>query len=332
MGVMNASFIKKTLFSYASSSKLKALNSGVAVDKATPLFDKILFNKVKGRLGGRVRLIISGAAPLAPHVENFLRVSMCCSVVQGYGLTESCAGSFIAVPGDERFACTVGPPTPSVQLRLEAVPEMNYDPMANPPRGEVCLSGPTMFSGYYKQQDLTDEAMDADGYFHTGDIGELLPTGALRIIDRKKNIFKLAQGEYVAVEKVEGVYAECSLLDMNWVYGNSFESVLVGVVVPNEPLIMKWAAEAGVKGTFEDVCKDPKTKKHILAAMTAMGKANGLKGFELVKAIHVTHVPFGMENDLLTPTFKKKRPQLLKFYQATVDALYKECAKPVQGL
>ena len=93
-----------------------------------------------------------GGAPLARHVEDFLRVTMCCRVVQGYGLTETCAASFIAVPDVAEHAGTVGPPQPVLSFRLEAVPEMNYDPMAVPPRGELCVKGPAVFTGYYKAE------------------------------------------------------------------------------------------------------------------------------------------------------------------------------------
>jgi long-chain acyl-CoA synthetase len=160
---------------------------------------------------------LAGGAPLAPHVEDFLRVALCCPVVQGYGLTETCAASFIAVPDTFEHASTVGPPLSVLSFRLEAVPEMNYDPNATPPRGEVCVKGPSVFSGYYKAEDKTAEVLDADGWFHTGDIGEITPTGALRIIDRKKNIFKLSQGEYIAVEKVEGVYKMNTLVEQIFV-------------------------------------------------------------------------------------------------------------------
>jgi long-chain acyl-CoA synthetase len=192
--VAEGPFLKKTLFNWGYSRKLHMLAKGYAHDKATPIFDKIVFSKIKERLGGRVRLVVSGGAPLARHVEDFLKVTMCCRVVQGYGLTETCAASFIAVPDVPAQAGTVGPPQPVLSFRLEAVPSMNYDPLANPPRGEVVVRGPSVFAGYYKAQDKTDEVLDKDGWFHTGDIGELTPGGALRIVDRLKNIFKLSQG------------------------------------------------------------------------------------------------------------------------------------------
>ncbi|KAG1367553.1 putative Long chain acyl-CoA synthetase 3 [Cocos nucifera] len=162
-------------------------------------------DSVKDGLGGRVRLILSGAAPLAIHVEEFLRVVTCAHVLQGYGLTETCAGTFVSLPNDLSMLGTVGPPVPNVDVRLESVPEMNYDALSEVPRGEICVRGNTLFSGYYKREDLTKEVM-IDGWFHTGDIGEWQPDGSMKIIDRKKNIFKLSQGEYVAVENLENVY------------------------------------------------------------------------------------------------------------------------------
>lgn len=175
---------------------------------------------------------------------------------------------------------------------------------------------------------------DAEGFFHTGDIGRLAPSGALRIIDRKKNIFKLAQGEYIAVEKVESVLKSSPLVDQVWVYGNSFESCLVAVVVPNEKALIAWAKGAGVAGDFAALCADPATNKHMVAELAAVGKLRRLQGFELVKAVHLDTVQFSVDNDLMTPTFKLKRAQLLKHYQRQVDGLYSQlrATTQVQGL
>ncbi|KAI4372100.1 hypothetical protein MLD38_010379 [Melastoma candidum] len=296
--VSAGSRLKSALFNVAYSYKLFNLKRGTKHGDAAPIFDKVVFNKVKQGLGGRVKIILSGAAPLSSHVEAFLRVVTCSYVMQGYGLTETCAGTFVSLPNEMSMLGSVGPPVPNVDVCLESVPEMGYDALAATPRGEVCVRGKTLFSGYYKREDLTNEVM-IDGWFHTGDVGEWQPDGTLKIIDRKKNIFKLSQGEYVAVENLENIYGLVSAIDSIWVYGNSFES-------------------------FSSLC----CKEFIIGELSKIGKENKLKGFEFIKAVHLDPTPFDMERELLTPTYKKKRPQLLKYYQDVIDNMYKAANKP----
>ncbi|XP_042504095.1 long chain acyl-CoA synthetase 4 [Macadamia integrifolia] len=319
--VSSGGFLKGKLFNFAYSYKLNNMNKGIGHAEASPLSDKIVFSKVKQGLGGKVRFILSGAAPLANHVEAFLRVVSCAYVMQGYGLTETCAGTFASLPNELSMLGTVGPPVPNVDICLESVPEMGYDAVSSTPRGEICIRGGTLFSGYYKREDLTKEVL-VDGWFHTGDIGEWQPEGTMKIIDRKKNIFKLSQGEYVAVENLENIYGLASAVDSIWVYGNSFKSFLVAVVNPNQQSLECWAEENGITGDFNSLCENPKAKEFILGELTKIGKEKKLKGFELVKAVHLDPVIFDMERDLITPTYKKKRPQLLKFYQSIIDNMY----------
>ncbi|KAJ3683080.1 hypothetical protein LUZ60_013307 [Juncus effusus] len=321
--VASGGFLKKALFNFGFKHKLECINKGAKQDKAATICDKFVFSKVKQGLGGKVRFIVSGAAPLATHVEEFLRVVSCAYVLQGYGLTETCAGSFISIPDEIKMLGTVGPPLQNIEVRLESVPEMEYNALGNPPRGEICIRGKTLFSGYYKRDDLQAEVL-IDGWFHTGDIGEWQPDGSMKIIDRKKNIFKLSQGEYVAVENLENIYGIVPDLDMIWVYGNSFDSCLVAIVNPNEQALKRWAENNGI--ATEDVnalCANPKASKYILGQLTAFAKEKKLKGYEFIKAVHLEPVPFDAERDMLTPTFKKKRPQMLKYYQSVIDELYK---------
>ncbi|XP_055819588.1 long chain acyl-CoA synthetase 4-like [Solanum dulcamara] len=315
--------LRSTLFNIAYARKLQYLKDGCKYHEASPISDKVVFSKVKDGLGGRVRLILSGAAPLSSHVEAFLRVVACAHVLQGYGLTETCAGTFVSLPNQFDMLGTVGPPVPNVDVCLVSVPEMEYDALSSTPRGEICVRGDTLFSGYYKREDLTKEVM-IDGWFHTGDIGEWQPNGSLKIIDRMKNIFKLSQGEYVAVENLENVFGNNPIIDSVWVYGSSFESFLVAVVNPSKQEVEKWAKQNGLSGDFNSLCENSKVKEHILGELTKAGKEKKLKGFEFIKALHLDPVPFDMERDLLTPTFKKKRPQLLKYYKDVIDAMYKD--------
>ncbi|KAL5731085.1 long-chain-fatty-acid--CoA ligase [Ranunculus cassubicifolius] len=265
--------LKKILYQYAYSYKLKSLEAGLRQDEAAPLFDKLVFNKIKQVLGGRVRIIISGAAPLSRHVEEFLRVTCCSILSQGYGLTESCPGCFTSIANVHSMIGTVGGPVVTIEARLESVPEMGYDALATVPRGEICIRGKSLFSGYHKRPDLTHEVV-VDGWFHTGDIGEWQPNGAMKIIDRKKNIFKLSQGEYVAVENLESTFGQCPLITAIWVYGNNFESFLVAVVVPEKKVIEDWAASQNETGDFQSLCEHPKARKYIMDELNSIGRKN----------------------------------------------------------
>jgi long-chain acyl-CoA synthetase len=152
----------------------------------------LIFNKVKQRLGGNVRLIITASAPIAENILNFLKVLFCCPIVEAYGQTESCGASFATKVFDNK-AGHVGGPTVANEFKLAELPDMGYTSRAANPKGEVCLRGPCVFEGYFRNKELTDQVKDAQGWLHTGDVGQLGPGGALKIIDRIKNIFKLSQ-------------------------------------------------------------------------------------------------------------------------------------------
>ncbi|KAL0384138.1 UNVERIFIED_CONTAM: Long chain acyl-CoA synthetase 2 [Sesamum radiatum] len=244
------------------------------------------------------------------------------------GLTESCSGCFTSIANVFPMMGTVGVPMTTIEARLESVPEMGYDALSSVPRGEICLRGSTLFSGYHKRPDLTAEVV-VDGWFHTGDVGEWQPNGAMKIIDRKKNIFKLSQGEYVAVESIESVYSRCPLITSIWVYGNSFESFLVAVVVPEKKALEEWAANNQEKGDFQSLCSNTKARKYILDELNSTAKTHNLRGFEMLRGVHLEPVPFGIDRDLVTPTFKLKRPQLLKYFKVKSRFLLLSCFLPL---
>ena len=169
-------------------------------------YDKMVFSKLQAILGGNVKLMITGSAPIDLEVLNFLKVCFCCPILEGYGLTETSAATACTDPKDP-VAGHVGGPLECSKFRLRDVPEMQYLATDKPyPRGEVQIKGTNVTSGYYKRPDKTAEAFDAEGWFCTGDVGMIYPNGSLKIIDRAKNIFKLSQGEYIAPEKLENIY------------------------------------------------------------------------------------------------------------------------------
>ncbi|KAI3741734.1 hypothetical protein L1987_59408 [Smallanthus sonchifolius] len=313
---------RRKIFDILYNYKLKWLKAGYKQKYASPFADMLAFRKVKNKLGGRIRLIVSGGAPLSPEVEEFLRVTSCAFVLQGYGLTETCGLATVAFPDEMCMVGTVGSPFVYTELRLEEVPDMGYDPLAYPPRGEICIRGKTPFAGYYKNPELTNEVM-TDGWFHTGDIGEILPNGSLKIIDRKKHLIKLSQGEYVALEHLEKLYIITPIVEDIWVYGDSFKQSLVAVVVPNHEHAEKWAHQNGHKATYADLCMLTQLQDYILSELKSTAERNKLRGFEKIKGVIIEAETFEGERGLLTPTMKKKREKLLDYYKVEIELLYK---------
>uniref|UniRef100_A0A6N2LWB7 Long-chain-fatty-acid--CoA ligase n=2 Tax=Salix viminalis TaxID=40686 RepID=A0A6N2LWB7_SALVM len=284
-GIINAvkssGVLKERLFRAAYNSQKQALMSG---QNRSAMWDRLVFNKIKEKLGGRVKFMGSGASPLSPDVMDFLRVCFGCQVLEGYGMTEtSCVIS--SVDQGDNLSGHVGSPNPACEIKLVDVPEMNYTSEDQPhPRGEICVRGPSIFQGYYKAEVQMREVIDDDGWLHTGDIGLWLPGGRLKIIDRKKNIFKLAQGEYIAPEKVENVYTKCRFVSQCFIYGDSFNSSLVAVVAVEPDVLRDWAASEGIK--YDDLgqlCNDPRARAAVLADMDLIGKEAQLRGLNLQK-------------------------------------------------
>jgi len=320
-GLREGSFLKRQLFAMAYASKLKSLQEGRPV---SAFWDKLVFSKLRDKLGGRVRLMSSGSAPISAEVLEFLRVCFGGVVFEGYGMTESACVISKSDAGDMTTG-HVGPPASCSEIKLVDVPEMQYLSTDLPtPRGEICVRGPSIFQGYFKDPVQTAEVLDSEGWLHTGDIGTWLPGGRLKIIDRKKNIFKLAQGEYVAPEKIENVYVRAPLVAACFVYGDSLAPALVSVVVPDEEALHAWAKENGhpQAGNTKALCADPKVAAAVLAQMKAAASKAGLRSFEQAKAVHLHPEAWTVEGGLITPSFKLKRPQARAFFQSAIDAMY----------
>ncbi|XP_057276996.1 long-chain-fatty-acid--CoA ligase 5 [Pezoporus wallicus] len=309
--------VKRCLLNFAVIMKMAEIKQGIIRNDS--IWDKLIFKKVQETMGGRVRIMVTGAAPISPSVLTFLRAALGCQIFEAYGQTECSAGCTFSMPGDWTTG-HVGPPLVCNIIKLDDVEEMNYFSSNN--EGEVCIKGPNVFKGYLQDPEKTAEAIDKDGWLHTGDIGKWLPNGTLKIIDRKKNIFKLAQGEYIAPEKIENVYVRSAAVAQVFVHGESLRSFLIGIVVPDPETLPEFAAKLGVKGSYEDLCKNPTVKKAVLEDMVRLGKEAGLKSFEQVKDLYIHTEMFSVENGLLTPTLKAKRAELVKLFQKQIEALY----------
>ncbi|KAF9122955.1 Long-chain-fatty-acid--CoA ligase 5, partial [Mortierella sp. GBA39] len=197
-------------------------------------------------------------------------------------------------------------------LKLVDVPELNYFSTDKPyPRGEVCVRGPNVFPGYLKDEKKTKEAIDDEGWLHSGDIGFIKENGTLTVIDRMKNVFKLSIGEYVAVEKIEYQIASRLPIALQFfVHGDPHEPCLVSVFVPDPETFPAFAnnvlfpsGAGGLTGKFDDTFRT---------------------AFEIPRAVLIEPTPFTIENDLLTPTFKIKRHPVVQAYRNQLDQLYRE--------
>ncbi|KAF6280952.1 hypothetical protein mRhiFer1_009328 [Rhinolophus ferrumequinum] len=309
--------LKRWLLEFAAKRKQAEVRSGIIRNDS--IWDELFFNKIQASLGGCVRMIVTGAAPASPAVLGFLRAALGCQVYEGYGQTECTAGCTFTTPGDWTSG-HVGAPLPCNHIKLIDVEELNYWTYKG--EGEICVRGPNVFKGYLKDPDKTKEALDSDGWLHTGDIGKWLPAGTLKIIDRKKHIFKLAQGEYVAPEKIENIYIRSEPVAQIYVHGDSLKAFLVGIVVPDPEIMPAWAQKRGIEGTYVELCANKELKKAILEDMMRLGKESGLHSFEQVKAIHIHSDMFSVQNGLLTPTLKAKRPELREYFKKQIEELY----------
>ncbi|XP_064612729.1 long-chain-fatty-acid--CoA ligase 1-like [Liolophura sinensis] len=309
--------IKKFLLDTAIRQKQAEIEQGIV--RKDSFWDKLVLHKIQALLGGNVRVITTGSAPLSEEVLKFMRAALGCLIMEGYGQTEATAAVTFQYAG-ERETGHVGGPVACNYVKLIDVPEMDYH--CSDDKGEVCVKGPNVFQGYYKQPELTADAIDEEGWLHTGDIGMWLPNGALKIIDRKKNIYKLAQGEYIAPEKIENVYARSAFVMQAFVDGDSLKTCSMAVIVPDPEVLIPWARGKHLEGELQELCKNPIVKQEVFQDILDVGKSHGLSSLEQVKDIFLCADIFTLDNGLVTPTFKNKRPVLKKFFAEEFDRMY----------
>ncbi|TFK88691.1 acetyl-CoA synthetase-like protein [Polyporus arcularius HHB13444] len=325
MAAGTAPGVKGALFRKAVATKLHNLRT--TGDFHHALWDRLVFRKLHAVLGGRMKLLTTGSAPISASVMDFLKGK---HVLTPYGMTENC-GSFVRTWSyDPTSSGTVGSPLPNCELKLIDVPSMGYSAEDKPyPRGEICMRGAQRFKCYYKDPQKTAETIDEEGWLRTGDVGLLDDCLRLKIIDRVKNIMKLAQGEYVALENVENVYSGSPLVAQLYVHGDSLQSYLIAVAVPDP--VQFAALISRVKGkpvapenlaALAEATQDPQVVAAFLAELQKPARAAKLKGFETIKRIHLTTTALTTENGCLTPTLKIKRKETYTFFKEPLDALY----------
>ncbi|NGO84496.1 AMP-binding protein [Streptomyces sp. 196(2019)] len=268
--------------------------------------DALVYSKIRDAFGGRLRACVSGSAALAPDI-GFFFAGAGVHILEGYGLTESSAASFVN-PGEAYRTGTVGKPLPGTEVRIAE-------------DGEILLRGPGIMQGYHKLPDKTDEVLESDGWFHTGDIGELSADGYLRITDRKKDLIKTSGGKYVAPAEVEGQFkAVCPFVSNILVHGAD-RNFCTALIALDGPTILNWASENGLEGKeYAEVVAAPQTIELIDGYVQRLNE--GLQRWQTIKKFRLLPRDLDVEHGELTPSLKLKRPVVEREYQGLIDEMY----------
>ncbi len=271
------------------------------------LFDKLVFSKIRERFGGRVRFFISGAAALNREVAEWFNAAGI-QILEGYGLTETSAGSFVNRPSRNKFG-TVGPVLPGSEVKIAE-------------DGEVLIKGPGVMEGYHNRPEETAEAL-GDGWLHTGDIGELDQDGYLKITDRKKDLFKTSGGKYIAPSQIESQFkAICPYASQFLVHGND-RNYCVALITLDPDGIAGWAAQNGMEGaSYEEIVTSDKARAMVAGYVDELNSR--LNRWETIKKFLVLERDLSIESGELTPSMKVKRKAVEENYKEQIDALYRD--------
>ncbi|KAA8526635.1 hypothetical protein F0562_008162 [Nyssa sinensis] len=319
----------KKLFNIAYKRRLAAIEGSWlgAWGLETLLWDVLIFKKVRSVLGGKIRFMLCGGAPLSGDTQRFINICMGAPIGQGYGLTETFAGAAFT-EWDDPSVGRVGPPLPCCHIKLVSWEEGGYTTSDKPmPRGEVVVGGFSVTAGYFNNDAKTNEVFKVDEkgmrWFYTGDIGRFHPDGCLEIIDRKKDIVKLQHGEYISLGKVEATLMSSNYVDNIMVHVDPFHNNCVALVVPSHQVLEKWAQEAGVKHKdFSELCDKVEAVSEVQQSLSKVAKAAKLDKFEIPAKIKLIPDPWTPESGLVTAALKLKREQLKAKFKDELQKLY----------
>ena len=290
------------------------------------IYDKLVFAKIRAMFGNKLKTVLCASAPMPKELADDFKVFLSIPIIEGLGMTEL-SGSAFCTNYHDLNNFTAGGVTSGVKMIIKSVPDLGYtiDDMIdgiNCPAGEICLKGPLIFNGYYKNDLENSKAFDEDGYFHTGDVGRIFPYygNGLKIVDRVKEIFKLSQGEYIIPAKLESVYVKSNFIQQIMIYGNSTMNNILAIICPDK---QHCARELDI--TEEELIKDeenPKLKKIILNDLDRLAIEANFNGLEKVKFILLTFEGFTIQNECMTPTMKIVRKKVEIRYKNRIEKLF----------
>ncbi|GLT51411.1 hypothetical protein SLA2020_248240 [Shorea laevis] len=321
--------LAKTLFNFAYKRRMAAIEGSWfgAWGLERMLWDAIVFKNVRAVLGGQVRFMLCGGAPLSGDSQRFINICMGAPIGQGYGLTETFAGAAFS-EADDISVGRVGPPLPCCYIKLVSWEEGGYMTSDKPmPRGEIVVGGFSVTSGYLNNPVKTNEVYTVDSrgmrWFYTGDIGQFYPDGCLEIIDRKKDIVKLQHGEYISLGKVEAALMLSNYVDNIMVYADPLYNYCVALVVPSHQDLEKWAQQAGIKyKDFAELCSRAETIIKVQQSLSKVAKDAKLDKFEIPAKIMLLPDPWTPESGLVTAALKIKREQIKAKFKDELKRLY----------
>lgn len=308
----------KSGMNLASERKKRAL--GLFESLTLTIADKIVFAKVRAKFGGRLKYAFSGGAAISPEVANFID-NLGIMVYEGYGLSETSPIATANFPGTRKIG-SVGKAIPGVRIEIDKTVLSEGD---NPRgEGEIVIHGPNVMKGYLNLPDSSAEVLREDGGFRSGDLGFIDPDGYLFITGRIKEQYKLENGKYVAPAPMEEHLKLSPLINQIMVYGDN-KPYNVAIVVPAADELKKWAATQGLGGkALDTLCKEPKVRELIQQELDKFGTK--FKGYEAVRRCALVPDEFTPDNEMLTPTLKLKRRNVIKVFQGMIDGLYAEDA------
>jgi len=305
------------LFHYFVQYKMKWQDRGFD----TPLLNKTLFRKIRYFLGGKVRLMLSGGAPLSPDTHSLTRTCLCVPLMQGYGLTETTACATVMSPQD-RTTGRAGAPLMNVRIKIVNWEEGNYLVTDKPhPRGEIHVGGRNVAMGYYLNEEKTrEEFYEEDGFrwFKTGDIGQVEADGVIRIVDRKKDLVKLQHGEYISYGKVEAILKTSPMVENICLYADPNYTFAVAVVIPSVSEVSKLSSLP-----INEAIEQPEVQNAIVKHLEKYGVSMGLEKVECPQKVFLTLDEWTPDTGLVTAAFKIRRRFIILRYENEVNALYK---------